>query len=244
MCNFVDIHCHALCGVDDGARNEAMMYAMLESAYRDGTRALCFTPHYGLEDAASREQLEESFARARAYCEERLPDLALYLGNELSYRFGCREAVLEKKCLTLAQTRYVLVDFFAAGDASTVFRGVEEIFNAGYLPLVAHVERYGFFWNHYRDVIRLSEMGALLQVNASSILTHSLSGVARTTRRILSDGLADVVASDAHDVEVRPPVLSESYRAVCDKYGEEYAKILFFENPARILAGERIFQNL
>jgi protein-tyrosine phosphatase len=244
MCKFVDIHCHALCGVDDGARDEKVMYAMLESAYRSGTRAICFTPHYGLEDLTPREQLEEVFQKARAYCETRFPDLALYLGNELTYHFSCRETMLEKRCLTLAQTRYVLVDFFTARDVSTVLRGVEELFNAGYLPIVAHVERYDFFWNHFRDVIRLSETGALLQVNASSILKGGLSGIARTTKRLLSEGLADVVASDAHDEVIRPPVLSEAYAVVCEKYDEAYAKILFSENPSRILAGERIFQNL
>lgn len=244
MCEFADIHCHALFGVDDGARDEATMYAMLEAAYRDGTRKLCFTPHYGLEDAPSREQQEAVFDKAKAYCDQRLPELSLYAGNELTYHFGCRELVMEKKCLTIANTRYVLLDFFTATDLTTVRRGVEAFLGAGYLPIVAHVERYDFVWNHFKDVVRLSEMGALLQVNASSVLTRGLSGVARTTRRLLSSGLVDVIASDAHDPVIRPPVLSSAYRAVHDKYGEAYANILFSENPDRILAGKRIFQNL
>ena len=134
------------------------------------------------------------------------------------------------------------MDFFTASDASSVLRSVEEIFNAGYFPIVAHVERYEFFWNNFRDLVRLSESGAVLQVNASSVLKRGLSGVARTTRRLLREGLVDVIASDAHDASYRPPVLSEAYRAVCDAYGEKYAKILFAENPALILAGEQIFQ--
>lgn len=243
MSAFVDIHCHALFGVDDGASDEATMYEMLQMAYRDGTRTLCLTPHCSFEHTPSQELVALAFAKAEAYCKENFPDMHLYLGNELTYRFGSVELLTSKECRTMADSRYVLVDFFMVPDVASVLRGVDNLLNAGYLPIVAHAERYDCFGGKIKEYAKLVETGVLIQVNAASLLGSRFSSDGCAARRLLAEGWIDVVASDGHDVSVRVPELSRAYEMVHKKCGQEYATLLFSENPERILRGERIDQN-
>ena len=92
MIDFVDIHCHALFRVDDGALDEQMMYNMLDMAYDNGTRIICFTPHFKIFEFDSDEEiyshmnrLERRFKIANEYVIEKHPDMQLFLGNEIMY---------------------------------------------------------------------------------------------------------------------------------------------------------------
>ncbi len=240
---FADLHCHALCGVDDGAPDEATMYEMLRMAYQNGTRALCLTPHCSAEHMPPQALVDAAFAKALHYCRENLPDMELYLGNELTYRFGCVELLTAGECRTIADSRYVLVDFWLVPDVASILRGVDNLQNAGYLPIVAHVERYDCFGGRMKELARLIETGAVIQVNAESLLGGPFSRAGRTARRLLAEGWVDVVASDGHDTLMRAPTLEAAYGTVRKKYGEEYATRLFSETPGRILRGEKIDQN-
>lgn len=181
-----------------------------------------------------------SFALAKAYCREHLPDMTLYLGNELSYRIGCVDSLLSGQCRTLAESRYVLVDFLMTPSLSDIRRGISAIANSGYIPIVAHVERYDCLLGKIREIASLSEEGALIQVNAGSVGLGWLSPVGRTVRRLLSERLVDMIASDGHNTVSRFPLLSGAYETVRTKYGEDYADFLFSVNPERVLSGKRI----
>ena len=106
---FADIHCHALYGVDDGARDEAMMQKMLDAQYVDGVRYLCFTPHYhpgyyGYNEIGT----EAAFNRAVEYC-KKYPNLQLSLSNELHYAPECLSWIKTKTCRKISSTKYILV---------------------------------------------------------------------------------------------------------------------------------------
>lgn len=242
MEGFVDIHCHALFGVDDGAPDRSVMEKMLQLAYESGTRSLCFTPHFNYGEATRSQGVAEAFEVAKGYCEQNFPDMRLYLGNELSYRYGCVEALTEEACKTMAESRYVLVDFFLVPDVVSIVRAIETLQNAGYLPIVAHVERYDCCSGNWKNVLRVAETGAVLQVNASSLLAGPFSAAGRTAKKMISHGLAHIVASDAHDTALRPPVLSKVYHAILAKWGVSCADALLKVNPERVLAGKRILR--
>lgn len=240
MAQFADIHCHTLFGVDDGASSEAEMQQMLCMAYESGTRAVCFTPHFDPQNKLDQDALEHAFSLATEYCAENFSDMKLFLGNELSYYVGCLESVLDGCCRTMAGGRYVLVDFFACSGWTELQRGVTQIARCGYIPIVAHVERYSFAAGRVREIAELREIGAVIQINAGSLLLGRFSSVGRMARRLLSEELVDIVASDAHDVLGRAPVLSRAYQTVQKKYGTDYADQLFWENPKCVLSGKRI----
>lgn len=234
---FTDIHTHMIAGVDDGAKDTAEMYALLDASYKDGARNICCTPHfhpgyYGQNGSRSLK----NFQKLRQYAEQKYPDLKLFLGNELHYSQGCLEWIGDGLCRTLNGTRCVLVDF----EPDTRYRVIEDAVMSflcrGYVPVLAHVERYACFWKRSRFIKRLHDTGAVIQINASSVLgAHRHSGV----KKILQEHVVDIVASDTHNLDSRPPMLSAAYEEVVQKYGEEYANAIFVLNPTAVLTARK-----
>ncbi len=242
MKRIVDIHSHILSGLDDGARSREDMFAMLTAAYEDGTRELCLTPHYETESFHySAEQLELRFGEACAYAAENLEGMRLYLGNEISFRDDCVANLRNGSCRTLAGGRYVLVDFFGVSEIRQMKGVFDRLWCAGYLPIVAHVERYPFLWKKFREVLAMSRDGVLLQVNSNSLMTAEKAAPAKKmAEKLLGRGLVDVIASDAHDTVARTPRLSACREYVATRFGAEYAEMLFYTNPKNILKNKSI----
>ncbi len=233
---FADIHNHMLFGVDDGARSETDMRQLIDASYADGVRHLCFTPHYHPGYFGEhQEQIAFAFDMANQYAAERYPDLSLYLGNELRYERSCIEWLEQGRCQTLNATEHLLVDFLYPEPAENILDAMLRILNAGFTPVLAHVERYEKFHRDLREVDRLKSWGVILQVDAQSPLGGLGHGSKVRARRLLDAGVVDLIASDAHDLTKRPPQLQPCYEFVARKYGADYAQQLFWEEPLRLL---------
>lgn len=233
---FTDLHIHALCGVDDGARAETDMHAMVDASYADGVRMLCVTPHYHPGYfGENHEKAAVAFAALKRYAAGRYPDLELYLGNELRYSAGCVSWLSGGQCRTLNGTQYVLVDFFENAEAKTILSGLDALLNAGYSPVLAHVERYRSLWGQMRTIRSLPENGILLQMDTQSVLGGFGFRVQRQCKNLLHEGMVELICSDSHDVRKRPPELSECFWVIEKKYGQTYAQALFCGNGKRLL---------
>ena len=168
--HFFDLHSHLLCGVDDGAKTPEEMYAMLDMAYADGTRAMCLTPHYSpylFGDTSVTS--ENAFRLLQAYAADRYPDLHLYLGHELGYYGSCMQALNEGLCRTLGKSRYLWVDFPGAVNFFEIQNAMSQLQRMGYHPILAHTERYRCLFTHRNWVRDYVADGGLVQINASSI---------------------------------------------------------------------------
>ena len=140
---FSDIHIHALYGCDDGAQMLEHMHQMVDFAYADGTRYMCLTPHYNPGYFGENfDKTNEAFQTLAQYTEEKYPDLHIALGNELRYNPGCVKWLTEGKCRSMNNSKYVLVDFFELEAKKNISDGLEKILNVGYIPVLAHAERY------------------------------------------------------------------------------------------------------
>ena len=241
MFNITDLHNHSLCGLDDGAAYYEEMCKMIDISYSSGVRTICFTPHYfnsGRSDCTP-EQISNAFELAKAYCRQYMPDMQLYKGSEMTYHFDCVDSLAEKKLLTIADSRYVLTDFLETPDARSIIMGLERLFNCGYIPVIAHVERYHCLYGKIESIRRMSEMGAIIQMNSSSLFKGLMSKRKRQSIKLLSEGLVDIIASDAHDSEMRTPELRCAADFVEAKFGYEYAELLFDKNPQKIISNKR-----
>lgn len=233
---FVDIHIHALFGVDDGAKTEAEMRAMVDASYADGVRILCVTPHYHPGYFRnSNANIDTAYSVLTEYVRKKYPDLELYLGNELRYSRDCVSWLRSGQCHTLNGSRYILVDFSEAAEAKTISGGLESLLNAGYCPVLAHVERYRALWGEKRLLRSFRENSVLFQVDAQSLLGSFGYRTERQSRLLLGEGVAELICSDGHDTRQRPPELSRCYHLVQKKYGADYANALFYENGKRLL---------
>ncbi len=130
----------------------------------------------------------------------------------------------------MGDTRYLLVDFDFDEDADAIVSGVEQLLNTGYKPILAHAERYVNFHRDMREVEKLSRNGVLIQLDTQSVTGDFGFRCKRRTFKILKLGLADIVSSDAHGLNSRPPGLSKAYDIISRKFGEEYADDLCCHN--------------
>lgn len=239
--SFADIHNHMLFGIDDGAQTEPEMTQLIDASYADGVRCLCFTPHYHPGYFGKNlERIATSFDRAEQYAAERYPDLCLFLGNELRYERSWTNWLEHGSCRTLNSTDYLLVDFLYSESAENIMDAMLRVLNAGYKPVLAHVERYEKFHRSFVEIERLKSWGVVLQVDAQSPLGGLGRGSKIRSRKLLDAYLIDLIASDAHDLSQRPPQLSACYDYVSNRCGKEYADDLFWNNPLHILDGKEL----
>ena len=242
MSDFVDIHCHALFAVDDGARDEKAMQDMLDMAYADGTRYLCFTPHFKIFEFDDEDKMYEQvnrlkrrFSIALAYADAKHPDLRLFLGNEIMSHADAAESLYSDKCLFLGNSKYALIEFDPNASEYEIENTSIRLLRKGIVPLIAHIERYSAFVKNPSFVSVLKEHGAFLQVNAHAITKFKVGKVARFLKHVFKKRLVDVVASDAHNTTSFPPVLSKAYEEIAKKYGEDYATKIFHTTPLSII---------
>lgn len=233
---YADLHIHALFGVDDGAKTEAEMQTIVDASYADGVRALCCTPHFHPGYfGVNREKIDAAFFTLVEYTHQRYPELELCLGNELRYSRDCVSWLRSGQCRTLNGTQYVLVDFSESEEKQMITDGLERLLNAGYRPVLAHVERYRSLWGQTRLIRSLLENGVLLQMDAQSLLGQFGFRIQRQCKTLLREGMVELICSDGHDVRNRPPELSRCFQVVQKKFGPNYANALFCDNGKKLL---------
>ena len=139
----IDIHTHILYGVDDGAKDINDSMGLLDEEREQGVDQVILTPHYGPKFGhPDTEVLREKFEAIREKAYKYYPEIQLYLGSELYYQQGTVSDLKQGKALTMNGTRYVLVEFATSDAYSHIYRAVQDFVYAGYIPILAHVERY------------------------------------------------------------------------------------------------------
>lgn len=234
---YVDIHSHILHAVDDGAANLAEARKMLELAYSEGIRIICTTPHFhpGSHEG-QRMLIEERLTELRRLAADCVPGLEIVPGNELHYGESAVAALNSGACRCLGSGRYVLVEFHPGREYTHLREGLNRLITSGYIPILAHVERYTCLKKQTSRVSELIQMGAYIQVNAKSVLSRQTS---RWVKGLLQDELVHFIATDSHNARDRAPQLKACGAYIAKKYGE-YARLLLRENPLRAIRGEYI----
>lgn len=238
---YVDLHCHILPGIDDGARNMAQSQQMLRMAADDGIRTIIATPHHKAHKVnADTETVKQLVNELQNWLDEEKIPIKLYTGNEILYRHETDNLLEAKQVCTLADSFYVLLEFSPRDDYAYIKHGVKEVLMAGYAPVVAHIERYDALANHKDHIEELVDMGAYMQVNASSVEGHHGFWEKRKILRWMKEDLVHFVGTDAHDEENRIPQISKSAQIVAKKCGEDVARRIYEEHPRYILQNKLI----
>ena len=237
----IDIHCHIMPGVDDGSPDMATSLEMLRIAEKNGITHMILTPHHKpMHHNVSPEHNVAYRKRLREAAKEAGIEVKLFSGNEIYYSDETMEELIDGKICSLAGSDYVLVEFHPTNPYKAIQNAVSRVQAAGFIPIIAHVERYSDIVSHPSRVKDLIEMGSFIQVNASSIMGKYGFGISHFTKKLLKEELVHFVASDAHDTGRRAPDLLDCRNYVERKYGEDYGKKLFFTNPANVIRNELI----
>lgn len=233
--NIIDIHCHILPYVDDGAANLEEALTLLQLEAQQGVTEICLTPHLRHKMfESSDEKLREKFNQLQdAAWDQNIP-IKLHLSREYYYDDHFKKALKEKNVLPMGGD-VLLTEFSYSSDYQALHAAAEEILNAGFIPLFAHVERYKAFQDDPDCGKPLVEMGVLLQMNADSIIGQDGRKTKLLSERLLKTGCIHVVASDAHDTENRVPNLKKCADYLEKKIGRAGTHRLMHDNPLAIL---------
>lgn len=230
----IDIHTHLLFGVDDGAKSLEESVAMLEEAKKQGIETCILTPHYrhGMFPY-EKEKIDEHFEMLTKEAEK--IGVKIYIGCELHVDSSLIECLQTERCYTLCKSSYVLTEYSYATEYDYIYEKTRRLISCGYIPVIAHVERYECFLKKPKLCAEISDVGAFIQINADSVLGLVDKKAEKFCKKALSKGWIDIVASDSHGVKHRVNNMEKAYRFIEKKYGEKYANYLFREIPLKII---------
>lgn len=232
----IDLHCHLLPGIDDGASELAASLAMARIAADDGIRTIACTPHIypGLFEndsagIAARVQDLQGCLQAEGIALDLVIGADAHLTPELLGRLHAGTAP------TLAGSRYFLLEPPHTVAPPRFAEAVFAFINAGYVPVITHPERLTWIRQHYAAFATMVRSGAWMQVTSGSLCGRFGKEAQYFGQKMLDDGFVHILATDAHDPRRRKPLLAEGHRAAESRVGAEEALRLVVARPQAIL---------
>lgn len=236
----IDIHCHILPGIDDGARDITESAEMINTARLNKIDAIIATPHFTDFDKI------EDFLFNRYEAVQSFEEMLESFDNKPAVAYGA-EVFLDNKVftagnldeLTLNGSRYMLCEYTLepfVSEKAVIY--AEEICARGYIPIIAHPERYISFAQNPTVVNRLWDMGCKFQVNASSLAGAGGEDMRRFTEDLILKGFADFIATDAHSHKIRNNRILEKMEDFPESISEDMLKYLLENAPLRVLKDE------
>lgn len=235
----IDLHCHMLPGIDDGAPDLTVALAMARCAVADGIRITACTPHIypGLYEN-TREGIAVAVAGFQRVLDREEIPLTVTTGADTHLAPDLLDSLRRGRIPTLNDSRYLLLEpphhVVPPRFESSVF----ELAAAGYVPVITHPERLTWIEQHYEIFPRLAASTAWMQVTAGSLTGRFGRRPKYWAERLLDEGCVHLLATDSHHIERRPPLLAEGRDAAAVRVGELEAFNLVEARPRGILANE------
>lgn len=237
----IDIHMHLLPGVDDGAEDMMMAMLMILRAQDQGISGIFATPHSSAFDA-SPEETKAIFQQLSRKAGDVYPDMKIYPGCEVYCEDRIMGQVLEAldsgRYPTMNGSKYVLIEFSMWAKPENVLPCVEMLAEAGYKPIIAHMERYRYLCDNMGLVNRFRELGALVQINVYSLFDEGKDSIKNWARRLVRERKVDFLGTDAHRTYHRPPSAEYGLNWLYENVDREYADSIAWRNAQMLLFRE------
>lgn len=231
----IDIHTHILPGIDDGAHDLDQSLAMLRMAAAAGTTDMVATPHS-----------DPQFTFDAEVTEARLAELQAAAGDLVRVHYGCElhltldgieNAMRVPQEYSIAKKGYLLVEFSNFLIPKTSGEIFGRMLDRGLRPIIAHPERNPLLRTRLTELEAWVELGCTTQVTGQSLFGRFGKAAKASSHELITRGLVHFLASDAHDLEHRPPVLDDVRQYVEETFDGEVAERLLEENPRAVLSG-------
>jgi protein-tyrosine phosphatase len=231
----VDLHCHILSGMDDGARSFEESLAMAEMAIADGITHVVATPHASPE-------FRFDYANVQREAEK----LQAALGNKLKLATGCDFHLSPENISALKKTRSpfcihqkdcLLVEFNEFAIPPAMDLKLYEIQLTGLRPIITHPERNAILRAQPERLEKWIRNGCYGQVTGGSLTGMFGSNIETASLEWIAQGLVHFIATDAHNTTSRPHKLLAAYRVVEKEFGKGKAEALFVDNPLAAFEG-------
>ena len=216
----IDFHSHILPGIDDGSKNVKESIEILREMYKQGITKVVATPHF-----LARYQSVDEFVLERNKAIETLKEAVagiediprICAGSETEYYDGIGECEdIDKLCIM--GTRLILVEMPFNLWTEAVYRNLKRLQERGYVPVIAHLERYISYQNEGKCMERLEEMAVQVQCNCS-FFTRRITR--KKALRFIAGRQINFIGTDSHDMKSRKPQMDKALKIIEKKYGYE-----------------------
>lgn len=195
----VDMHSHLIPGIDDGAQTLEESIELIKGLKEKGFTTLITTPHVmsdfyrntsdiilgGLD--VLRNEIEKQGLGVTIYAAAEY-----YLDREFSRK------IKEEKLLSFGKENYVLFELSYLNEPDSIHRTIFDLQVAGYKPILAHPERYPFYYDKFETYAQIKEKGALLQLNINSLTGYYSMPTKAVGEKLIDEGLIDFIGTDCH----------------------------------------------
>jgi protein-tyrosine phosphatase len=232
----IDIHSHILPEVDDGPTSWEVSVAMCQMAVADGITHIAATPHCNERYHYDRDYL----AGCLRHLQELVgatPQLSLGCDFHLSYD-NLQKVMLDPERYTIGGSRYLLVELSDFSIPTQIGDCFSKLGDLGVTPVITHPERNAILRPTPQRVIEFVELGCAVQITANALTGFWGQRVQRVATWLLEHEAVHMIASDAHDVKYRTPILSAARDAAAEICGPEIANALVEENPRAVIHGK------
>jgi protein-tyrosine phosphatase len=232
----IDLHCHILPGIDDGAADAAAALEMARAFVADGVSVVACTPHIlpGLYHNTG-QNIRAAVAGLQAALDREGIGLRLVPGADNHIAPNCVARLGSDQMLPLAGSRYVLIELPHHVASQRMEAAFFDLQIAGYVPILTHPERLRWVEAHYEMIRRLTESGVWMQVTTGSLAGVFGSRAQYWAERMLDEGYVHVLATDAHDPVRRRPDLGRGRELAARRLGEEEAWHLVSTRPRGVI---------
>ena len=232
----IDLHCHLLPGIDDGAADLSESLAMAEMAVEDGIGVIACTPHIfpGLYQNAG-PGIRGAIASLQAELDRRGILLGLVEGADIQLASDMLADLRAGALPTLNGSRYFLFEPPHHTAPALLERTVFEIHAAGYEPIITHPERLSWIETDYPIIKRLFDGGIWMQITAGSVTGAFGRRAVYWSERLLDEGMVHILATDAQNCRRRTPILSRARDIIALRVGDEAALSMVSIRPRGIL---------
>ncbi|KAA0955544.1 capsular biosynthesis protein [Sporosarcina sp. ANT_H38] len=234
----IDMHAHILSGVDDGPETLSESLELIEVAIAEGITDIIATPHaYNPHYNVPKQVVLEKIKLLSKEIKKRDLAIQLHAGQEIRIQESTIEKLHSGEALTLANSKYVLLELPSSGIPAYTVQIIQGILNLNKVPIIAHPERNRAIAEKPSRLERLVSHGALSQVTAGSLAGHFGKSVQRLSLQLVEANLVHAYGSDVHNAVKRPFLYGKGLDFL-EKHKHHDQVDILLENNARILTNE------
>lgn len=242
---FVDIHCHLLPGIDDGARDWDDTLAMARMAVADGIRTIIVTPHQQGNYAANRgDDIRRQTTELQHWLTHARIPLSVLPGADVRIEDGMLRRLASGEVLSLADHRHHVLLELPHELYFPLEPLLKQLHQQSLVGILSHPERNRGILSRPELIAPLVAQGCLMQITAGSLMGTFGPDSQNLAEWMLDRGTVHFLATDAHGSTRRRPLMQRAYQRVCELTDERTASLLCKHNPARVARGEPVSLHL
>lgn len=199
--NHIDIHSHLLPGIDDGAQNFSETLELTKALQSFGISQIITTPHViqNIWDNDS-HKINQKASETIINLQNSQINIPFTAAAEYLMDDSFVKLFQSEKLLTL-KDNYVLVEMSYINPPMQLYSILFDLKVAGYIPILAHPERYLFYHKNTSEYNNLKKAGCLFQLNLLATTGYYGAEITKTADYLLQKGMYDFVGSDVHNMK-------------------------------------------